>query len=137
VEDQKGVPPISRITWFWALIFTFFTSGLFALAIGLNLSWWVRSRRRSGVAFFAYLLVTLLWVPEAIFFSFFSKHGLGENLFTAGAFLWIIAAFVLRRELQLYYSTPEGSTLEISPLWTALFSVYYLNYCLWVVRDSA
>lgn len=137
MEEQKGVPPVSRITWFWALIFTFFTSGIFALAVALNLSWWVRNRRRSGVAFYGYLLVTLLWVPEVIFFSFFSKHGLGENLFTAGAVLWIIMAFVLRRELQLYYATPEGSKLEISPLWTALFSVYYLNYCLWVVRDSA
>jgi hypothetical protein len=37
----------------------------------------------------------------------------------------------------LYYASPEGGVLEISPWFTALFSVYYLNYCLWVVRDSA
>jgi hypothetical protein len=137
VEDQRSVPPISRFTWFWVLILTLCTSGLFALAIGLNLSWWVRKRRRAGVAFFGYLLVALLWIPEAIFFGFFFRHGLGEDLFTVGAFLWILTAFVLRREFQVYYATPEGSTLEISPLWAALFSVYYLNYCLWIVRDSA
>lgn len=51
--------------------------------------------------------------------------------------LWIAASFILRRELMLYYASPEGGELEIKPLWTALFSVYYLNYCLWVVRDSA
>jgi hypothetical protein len=33
VEEQKGVPGISRITWFWALVFTFFTSGVFAMGV--------------------------------------------------------------------------------------------------------
>jgi hypothetical protein len=136
MDEQKGVPPISRITWFWALIFTFFTSGIFALAIALNLSWWVRQRRHSGVALYGYLLVTLLWVPEVIFFRFFSQHGFGENLFTIGAVLWIVMAFVLRREFQLYYARSDGSLPPISPLWTTLFSVYYLNYWLWVLRDT-
>jgi hypothetical protein len=60
-----------------------------------------------------------------------------DSITTALALLWIANGFVLRRELMLYYASPEGGVLEISPWLTGLFSVYYLNYCLWVVRDSA
>jgi hypothetical protein len=137
VEEQKGVPGISRITWFWALVFTFFTSGVFAMCVALYLSIWVRLKRKSGLAIYGYLVVAVLTILELLPERFLSQSVPWEAIFTAGALLWVITAFVLRRELQLYYATPEGSTLEISPLWTLLFSVYYLNYCLWVVRDSA
>jgi hypothetical protein len=136
MEDRRGVPPISRITWFWALILTFCSSGIFALVLGLNLSLWVRKRRRSGVALFGYLLVVFLWVPEAIFFRFFSVRGLGENLFTIGASVWVVSTFALRREFQLYYARPDGSLPPVNPWWTGIFSIYYLNYWLWVLRDS-
>jgi hypothetical protein len=137
MEEQKGVPGISRITWFWALVFTFFTSGVFAMGVALYLSIWVRLKRKAGLAVYGYLVVAVLTILELLPARLLSHSVPWEAIFTAGAVLWIATAFVLRRELQLYYATPEGSTLEISPLWTALFSVYYLNYCLWVVRDSA
>jgi hypothetical protein len=127
VDDRKGVPGISRITWFWALVFTFFTSGVFAMGVALYLSIWVRLKRKAGLAVFGYLVVAVLTILELLPARLLSHSVPWEAIFTAGAVLWIITAFVLRRELQLYYATPEGSTLEISPLWTALFSVYYLN----------
>lgn len=141
MDDQKGVPGISRITWFWALVFTFFTSGAFALGMGIFLSSWVRAKRKAGGAIYGYLILavslTLGLLPTRIFLSGVRWETFSAPVSIAVCLLWIASGFLLRRELQLYYATPEGTTLEISPLWTALFSVYYLNYCLWVVRDSA
>ncbi len=137
MDERKGVPAISRITWFWALVFTFFTSGIFAMGVALYLSIWVRLKRKRGISVYGYLIVAVLTILELLPTRLLSQSVPWEAIFTAGAILWVVTAFVLRYEIQLYYSTPEGSVLEISPLWTALFSVYYLNYCLWVVRDSA
>jgi hypothetical protein len=141
IDGRKGVPAVSQLTWFWALVFTFFSSGLFALGMALHISRWVRQKRKAGLAFLMYLLLTLGLalglVPDRFFPKFFVWESLVSALSLAAVVLWIGGAFVLRRELMLYYASPVGSTLEISPWWTALFSIYYLNYCLWVVRDSA
>jgi hypothetical protein len=125
------------MTWFWALVFTFFTSGIFALGIAIYLSAWIRIRRRAGLAIYGYLVVAVLTVIELLPARILSDSAPWETLFTGGAVLWIVTGFVLRRELMLYYASPEGGALEMSPWLTGLFSVYYLNYCLWVVRDSA
>jgi hypothetical protein len=137
VETRKGVPAVSQLTWFWALVFTGFTSGLFALGMALHISWWVRNRRRAGVAFYGFLIVAVLTVIEFLPASVLHQSVAWEYVFTAGAVIWIASAFILRRELMLYYASPEGGVLEINPWLTGLFSIYYLNYCLWVVRDSA
>lgn len=136
MEEQMGVPGINRITWFWALVFTFFTSGVFAMAVALYLSIWLRLRRKTGLAVYGYLIVAVLTILELLPARMLSHSVPLEAIFTAGAVLWIITAFVLRREFQLYYARPDGSLPPISPLWTALFSVYYLNYWLWVLRDT-
>ena len=107
------------------------------MGVALYLSIWVRLKRKRGISVYGYLIVAVLTILELLPTRLLSQSVPWEAIFTAGAILWVVTAFVLRYELQLYYSTPEGSVLEISPLWTALFSVYYLNYCLWVVRDSA
>lgn len=141
IDQRKGVPGVSQLTWVWALVFTCFTSGLFAAGMALHISYWVRSKRNRGIAFFIYLLfafaVALAFVPD----RFFPQSAFWSGFSTAGslviAALWLGGTFALRRELMKYYATPEGAVLEINPWWTALFTVYYLNYCLWVVRDSA
>ncbi len=134
--EQKGVPGISRITWFWALVFTFFTSGIFALGLALYLSFWVYARRKKGLAFYAYLVVAASLLLGLVPIHLFPHAMPWEALSTAISVLWIVAGFVLRREFQVYYVRPDGSLPPISPLWTALFSVYYLNYWLWVLRDT-
>ena len=136
MEDRKGVPVISHITWFWALVFTFFTSGIFALGVAIYLSAWIRIRRRAGFAIYGYLAVAILTIIELLPAHVLWNSTHWEAIFNAGAVLWFVTGFVLRRELMLYYSSPEGGVLEMSPWLTGLFSVYYLNYCLWVVRDS-
>jgi len=101
------------------------------------MSWWVRDRRKTGIAFYAYLALTLLLLVGLIPTAMLPKGLPWDSIGTAVVLLWLSNAFVLRRELMLYYASPEGGVLEISPWLTGLFSVYYLNYCLWVVRDSA
>ena len=137
VGTRKGVPAVSQITWLWALIFTGLTSGLFALGMALHISWWVRNRRRAGVALYGFLIVAVLTVIECLPATVLHQSLAWEYVFTAGAVIWIASAFILRRELMLYYASPVGGVLEINPWLTGLFSIYYLNYCLWVVRDSA
>ena len=141
IDERKGVPAISQLTWVWALVFTFFTSGLFALGMALHISYWVRSKRKTGVAFFLYLLFALIVALGFIPDRFIHQSALWGGFSTVASFvigiLWFGGAFELRRELMLYYATPEGAVLEINPWWTAVFTVYYLNYCLWVVKDSA
>ncbi len=137
VDQRKGVPAVSQLTWLWALVFTCFTSGLFAIGMALHISWWIRDRRKAGLAFYGYVIVSLLTLIDLLPIKALSTSNVWAVVGTGGALLWIANAFVLRRELQLYYASPEGGELEISPWLTGLFSVFYLNYCLWVVRDSA
>jgi hypothetical protein len=105
--------------------------------MALHIAWWVRNRRKSGFAFYGYLILSLLLVADFLPASLLSNSVPWEAISTAAAFLWLANAFVLRRELMIYYASPEGGVLEMSPWLTGLFNVYYLNYCLWVVRDSA
>jgi dipeptide/tripeptide permease len=138
MEERKGVPAISRLTWFWALVFTFFTSVVFALAMALHISFWVRSRRKRGFAFFGYLLIAASLVLGLLWSHHIARAEHWETIVSFEVVLiWVSMGFVLRRELMSYYASPEGGVLEMSRILTAVFSVYYLNYCLWVVRDSA
>jgi hypothetical protein len=137
IDERKGVPAVSQLTWVWALVLTLFSSGLFALGMALHISYWVRSKRKQGLAFYAYLILTVGLIFEFLPLRVVSNSLVIGVVDTAWGVLWIGAAFLLRRELMSYYATPEGGVLEISPWWTGLFSIYYLNYCLWVVRDSA
>jgi len=141
VTERKGVPAISRITWFWALVVTLFSSGAFALGLGIYLSFWVHAKRKAGAALYGYLILAVSLALGLLPTSFY-PHGVRWETFStpvsiAVCLLWIASGLLLRREFMRYYESPQGGKLEISLLWTVLFSVYYVNYCLWVVRDSA
>jgi hypothetical protein len=47
----------------------------------------------------------------------------------AATVLWIVSSFLLRYEIQVNFAWPDGSLPEVSIVWTLLFSVFYLNYC--------
>jgi hypothetical protein len=139
--ERKEVPAISRITRIWALVIPLFSSGAFALGMGIYLSLWVRAKRKAGIALYGYLVMTVSLALGLLPASFFPQGVRWETFSTpvsiAICLIWIASGLLLRRELMLYYESPEGGKLEISLLWTVVFSVYYLNYCLWVVRESA
>lgn len=141
MDERKGVPWISRMTWFWAVIYTLFSCGLFGFAMGLYISFWVRQKRGKGLAFWGYAIIVLglaaSYLPVAPIANATLTGHLSTILSLALGIAWFGNIFVLRHELMNYYASPEGGVLEISPLWTTIFNIYYLNYCLWVVRDSA
>jgi len=101
------------------------------------MSFWVWHKRGQGLAFYGYSLFAVLLGTGFLPFHPISSAALSTAASSVCVVLWFASAFLLRRELMLFYASPEGGVLEIKPLWTVLFTVYYLNYCLWVVRDSA
>lgn len=137
VSARKEVPAISRLPWEWTFALSGLTGGLLFFGMPLYISWWVRNRRKTGLALYAYLGLILLLALGLVPTAKLPKGLPWDSIGTAAVLLWLANAFVLRRELMLYYASPKGGVLEISPWLTGLFSVYYLNYCLWVVRDSA
>jgi len=110
---------------------------MFALGMALYIAWWVRNRRKTGAAFYVYSTVMVLALIGFLPFKFLQQSGAWEYVDTVASLVWILNAFVLRQELRRFYKSPSGGELEMSPFFTAIFSVFYLNYCLWVVRDSA
>jgi hypothetical protein len=135
MNGEQAVPWISRITWFWAVILTAATSGIFALILATYLAWWFRRRRKGGLALYGYALVALLWVPDVLFWRHFLTQNICSVLFTIGAVLWFPLAFQLRHEILDYYDKAYKVCIPINRTLTLLLSVYYLNYCLWENRD--
>ena len=130
--DDGHVPFISRVHWSWAYILSASTGGAFLLLLGLYLAWWSRKRRGRGVAVYLYALevVTLCLVYVAAHTRV--PANVLEGVITIVILAWIATSFVLRSELRLFY----GKQFEINPLLTAMFSVLYLNYCLWAIGDA-
>lgn len=139
--ERRGVPAISRIAWFWTLLITLLTGGLFALGLGIYLSGWVRAKRKKGIALYGYLLLTISLALGLLPESIFPRGVQWDSLSTAASafvlIVWVGSGLLLRRELRCYYESPDGGNFEISRFWTIILSVYYINYCLWTVRDSA
>jgi hypothetical protein len=137
LEDSKGAPWIARMPWFWAIPISIVTAGAFPLLIGVYLSAWVRSRRSTGFAVYGYGAVAMFVSLEILLEKAHFQTTVLDGVSTAGAILWVTAGFMLRRDLQLYFARPDGDLPQMSVLWTALFSVFYLNYCVWAESDTA
>ena len=137
MENGEELPWISRVPWQWTVVISLVTGGLYALFIGLYLSIWVRAKSNAGVAALTYLTISLLGILGFLSERWPSIPMPLEAISSVGTSLWIIAGFLLRRELRIYFRRPDGSMPEMSLLWTALFSVFYLNYCVWAEGDTA
>jgi hypothetical protein len=129
MRDDGYVPFISRIHWSWTVFLTPFTAGVLPLLLVLYISLWVYQRRRSGIAVYVYGIITLLMLLVSLVSIRLPHFGWVDDTFTILIISWLASGLILRRELRLLY----GKEFEINPLWTALFSVYYLNYCLWAI----
>ena len=137
MEDSKGAPWVARLPWYWAVGISLVTAGVYPIIIGIYLSVWVRSKRRAGIAVFGYGTIMVLAIIEILATALNLKPPISEGIDTVGFTLWVVSSFVLRRELQLQFAWPDGSLPEMSILWTALFSVFYLNYQVWSRSDTA
>ncbi len=137
MENETSVPEISRITCFWGVVLSILTAGLYPVVLALYLSIWVYRKRRRGLAVFLVCLGTLMTLLEALPPRLI-PHTLFANWFgDLDPIIWIAAAFLLRYEFQRYHAERDGYTLEMNPLLTALFSVFYINYRLWTIADFA
>ena len=136
MDINKGVPAISRVGWVWALVLTFGTSGLFAVAIGSELVVvdTTTGKKRAGI----------LWIFVGVYTldprSFLCSFLLSAPAWTDAIYGWChpLDSIGLRAssELQELYAREDGSLPPMSILWTAVFSVFYLNYWLWTLRDT-
>ena len=130
--DNEHVPFISRIHWSWAWVLSVATGGVFPLLLGLYFAWWVRRRLGRGIAVFIYSIEIV-----ALCLLYVGAHlGLRANFVEDAASIvfvaWIATALVLRSELRQLY----GKQFEMNPFLTILFTVLYLNYCLWAIGDA-
>jgi hypothetical protein len=130
--DNGYVPFISRMHWSWTILLSALTAGLFPLHLALYLSWWVHRRRGAGISIYLYSAIAILLLIACIPSIEHINPRLLEEVVTAALVAWIAVGFLLRNELRSQY----GKEFEINPLLTTIFSVYYLNYCLWAIGDG-
>jgi hypothetical protein len=130
LEDSYGRPWTASASLAWLTLVAVLTCGVAAPLLGIYLSLWIR-RKGGAIWPMIYFALPFAWfmvmnplgsvLPRS--FRFPDVVGL------AGLF-WVGGAFSLRREIRKYYRRCEGWEIEISPLFTFLFSVMYINYCL-------
>jgi len=136
-EPRDYLPLTAKFHWSWVILLCSLTSGAALILLGLYLSYWVRQRRKTGISLFLYLFFALSLAVSLIPNRFFPISIPWEDIGTFVAVVWIAAGFVLRREIKRYLRDTEGFDPEIKLLWTSLFSVFYINYCLSVLREGS
>jgi hypothetical protein len=130
--DDGYVPLISRIHCSWTLLLFVLTGGVFTLFLAVYLSWWIHKRRGAGISIYLYAATTMLMLLASVPFVRHLDQHLMDVVATLAFVAWIFTGFVLRSELRSHY----GEEFEVNPLITAVYSVYYLNYCLWAIGDG-
>ena len=134
---REYLPFTAKFHWSWVIVLCSITSGAVLILLGLYLSFWVWERRKNGIALFLYLFVTLFLAVSLIPVRLFPTSIPWEDIGTFAAVVWIAAGFVLRMEIKRCLRDTEGFDPEIKLLWTGLFSVIYINYCLSVLREGS
>jgi hypothetical protein len=129
-EDQY-VPQFCRFHWSWLWLICVATSGTAIPLLAVYLSWWIKTRKHRGIAFYFYLATTISLLALIPAEHFVPLETL-ETAFTTIVLIWWLTGFLLRKELREHF----GQEFEISIWLTALFSVFYLNYCLWAISDA-
>jgi hypothetical protein len=127
-EDKDGFPWTASVGLGWIVLILALTSGTAALFLGIYLSLWIRLKGRSVLPLYCYILVAAFGV--VLLLPFRIVHPLvWDSIDTLVGVLWLVAAFFLRREIQLD-ARSRGYEIELGVIMTLLFSVVYLNYCL-------
>jgi len=129
-EDQY-VPQFCRIHWSWLWVLSAATGGIALMLLALYLSWWVRLRNGRGFAIYLYLATSVAFLVIWMLSHYIQPDRL-KNVASIVLMVWWGIAFVLRKELNAHF----GNEFEISAWYTALLSVFYLDYCLWAISDS-
>lgn len=128
LENKDGLPLTAGDHTGWIVLVTAFTLGVAAYALGIFLAFWIRLRRKRGLALALYVYVAAMLAAEWIF-------NVRETLYfdlvdTSVGLAWIAANFFLRYEIRKFYKATWGVDLEMRVVWTMLFGPIYINYCL-------
>lgn len=126
--DSDGLPWCSRLVWGWLFILSAITGFFGAILLGVYLGLWLKTKRRSLVALYAYLVLAILYIAGFVPLPRFVPHATVETVIAIVALAtWLGAAYVVRYEVMRYYSVREKASFRISPVLTGLLSVWYIS----------
>ncbi|HEX3986244.1 MAG TPA: hypothetical protein VHX13_06475 [Acidobacteriaceae bacterium] len=128
--ERDGLPFTARIAWGWYLALIALSFGWAAAALGLWLGLWIHSKRKRGIAVYVFAVIVVVVLIAVIPDRMLPVALPWDGIITAVAVLWYIGTFALRHEILKFYAESQQSSPRISIIWTALFSVAYLNWCL-------
>jgi hypothetical protein len=127
--DQDGLPWTSRVPWgillFWIAVFLL----LLAPLVGIYLGIWLISKGKSALTFAIYLALAAISIGAL--FAPLPSHGAAPNIeaIVDGLMLilWLLGAFVLRRNVMRYYAGREGIPFRLNPVFTAILGPWYVG----------
>jgi hypothetical protein len=121
--DSDDLPWVSRLDWQWLFLLSLLTAFSGAILLGVVLASGVRGKGRSALPLYIYRVLALLYAAWGV-------HDVALGRARRNCFVWV--RFVVSRSI---YAAPrddplllkaEGIVFRISPLLTALFSVWYI-----------
>ena len=125
--DEDGLPWTSRLHWGLLLFWVAGVLIIFAPLVGIYLGIWLISKGRSALSLIIYLATALIFIP-AFFTPLPAEGTTGDTVLVVSFFvLWLVGAFVIRREVMLYYSDRESVSFALNPVLTALFGPWYVG----------
>jgi len=130
LEDEDGRPWTASTSLGWIVLIIVLTSGIAAMALGLYLSLWIRSKGRSALPLYGFVAIAFICSAGAITPKHLMSTVIAEQLATVASLVWIASTFALRHQIKRYYKESEGLDIEIGQFFTFFFSVIYINYCL-------
>jgi len=136
-ELREYLPWTARFHVVWMILLCSLTFGAMLVPLGVYLSFWARQKRRTGIALFLYAFLAVALPLSMIPDKFLPASIPWEDIGAVVAVVWVATGFVLRMEIKSCLRDSEGFDPEIKLLWTGLFSVLYINYCLSVLREGS
>lgn len=122
--DSDRLPWSRHLSLWWICLLVCASGNLLALPLGIYLGLWLRERHRSAVA-----LVIFAAIGCCVLALCLEEPGrLADFTISAMVALWFLGAFLLRHEVMAVYQEAEGRKFDLSIPYTALFSVWYINY---------
>lgn len=137
----NGAPLPADLHWALLLLLTFFTCGLAAYVWLLVQAWWVRKidpRSNALWMLIAYIAVGYATMIPNVAMSVVDQEELGLTaiallgliiLLSISSFvLYLIGVFSMRRSMNQYFQHVENIGLQLGPIMTFFFAVYYFQY---------
>ena len=130
LENEEGLPWTAATSLSWIVLIVALTSGTALIALSLYLSLWIRSKGRSALPLYGFVLASVACVTELGLKRLHLAPGFASAISLLAVILWFGATYWLRYEIRRHYKETEGWEPQIGPFFTFLFSAIYINYCL-------